>query len=88
MDKSYFLSKLNRYVDTKSIKEGSRKQKALEHLHSKTTFGTFDIIVRRGIPVLVKVDDTNLTWWKTRNGLITFSVEEMRNFILNGILND
>lgn len=87
MDKSYFLSKLNKYIDTKSIKEGSRKQKALEYLHSNAKFGTFDLFIRKGIPVLVKVD-TDFTSWKTRNGLITFSIEEMRDFILNGVLNN
>ena len=86
MDKEYFLANLNKLYDVSNIRKNSRKEKAINHLHLKANFGTFQIIEKKGVPVAFKKVEPNDI--KYRLHLIKFSIDEMRDFTISRILKD
>ena len=86
MDKEYFLAKLGRFYDLSNIRKNSRKEKAINALHLKANFGTYQIIEKKGIPVAFITVTRSPTSYRLH--LITFSIDEMRDFTISKILKD
>jgi len=81
MDKEYFLAKIGRFYDLSNIRKNSRKEKAINALHLKANFGTYQIIEKKGIPVAFRTNKYSLH-------LIKFSIDEMRDFTISRILKE
>jgi hypothetical protein len=89
MDKEYFLAKLGRFYDLSNIRKNSRKEKAINALHLKANFGTYQIIEKKGIPVAFRTNKTFIDGTSMyRLHLITFSIDEMRDFTISRILKE